>query len=534
MKYKLDVLLLIGFIILILGACKDSTMVDEATNKAEVTDNSEEKNDPYGGTLNFAYNAQPPTLDPTKTTANATRDIVRHIYEQLVTFDRHLEVQPMLAESYEVDPENNTITFELRKGIKFHNGEEMLAEDVVASMEKWATESAQAISFLEGITFEQDGDNTVIAKLEKIGSLDMFIFADVTQIAAIMPKEIAEKATEEGVTEYIGTGPYQFEEWKQDQYIHLTRFDDYQPLDNPADGLSGQKSAFVDEIYFHIVTDPSTRVAGLQSGNYHIANVMPYDSVDVLARDENIVNIPVQGAFPALIFNKKEGVFSDKQMRQAVAAALNVEEMMLGAYTSEDFFSMHHELMLETQTAWYTDAGKDQFDQRNTEKARELLREAGYIGEDIRILTSREYDDYYTLAIVAQQQLRSIGMNVVLDVVDWSTVLDLRAEPDAYDMFITSFDTRPTPVQYPFLDSRAEWPGWTDSPKIDELIDGIVNAADQKEAQVLAEALQGEVWDYLPIVKLGNKQDVMSMRSNIHGFDDLIGGPILWNVKIEE
>src|SRR5699024_4780833 len=123
----------IGFIFiliaLMLSACtgeSDSEQPDSPTDAS--TENGEEASSEEGdegGTLNFAYNAQPPMLDPTGTTATATRDVVRNVFEQLVAFDSNFEVQPMLAESYELDEEDNTITFELRQGIMFHNGDEM-------------------------------------------------------------------------------------------------------------------------------------------------------------------------------------------------------------------------------------------------------------------------------------------------------------------------------------------------------------------------------------------------------------------------
>ncbi|MFP3381559.1 ABC transporter substrate-binding protein, partial [Bacillus sp. SIMBA_069] len=80
------------------------------------------------------------------------------------------------------------------------------------------------------------------------------------------PKEVIDAATEEGVKEYIGTGPFKFVEWKQDQYILLEKFADYKALSEPANGLGGKKEAKVDRIYFHTVPDAATRVAGLQSG----------------------------------------------------------------------------------------------------------------------------------------------------------------------------------------------------------------------------------------------------------------------------
>ncbi|WP_368653178.1 ABC transporter substrate-binding protein [Ornithinibacillus sp. 4-3] len=541
MKKKLLFLLLIfASALLVLAACsedkkeepKEKQEVEKDNEKEEKTEEAEQEPQ-TGGTLNFAFNAQPPGLDPVVTTATATRDIARNIYEQLVTFDSEFQVQPMLAESFEANQEEKTVTFKLRQGVKFHNGDEMKAEDVVASMEKWANESAQAKSFLSGVTFQAEDDYTVVAHLDKTGLIDMFVFADLTQIAAIMPKEIVEAAEEGGVTEYIGTGPYKLEEWKQDQYIHLTKFADYQAVDKPADGLSGKKEAYVDDIYFHIVTDASTRVAGVQSGEYHMANFIPQDSAAQLDADPNVENKADINSIPGIIFNKKVGVFQDQKMRQAIAAALDLEEIMLAAYGSEEFFTMNHELMLEEQTAWYTDAGKDQYNQKDLEKAKKLLEEAGYNGETIRLMTSREYEDYYMFAIVMQEQLKQIGVNLELEVYEWATVIDKQSDPSAYDMTITGWGIRPTPIQYPFLDSRAEWAGWSNSAEIDGYIDAIQASENQEEAKAIMIDLQEEFWNYLPIIKVGNKMDIAAVRTEVSGYDTTVG-PILWNISISE
>lgn len=522
-------ILLLIITCMMISACSDKKPTTSTSDKKEV---SKEEVKP-GGTLNFAFNAQPPTLDPTGTTATATRDISRNIFEQLVTFDSKFQVKPMLAESFEVNPDTKTVTFKLRKGIKFHNGKEMTADDVVASMERWAANSAQAKSFLKGITFTKDDDYTVKAQLVKVGAIDMFIFADLTQIAAIMPKEVIDAAKEGELKEFIGTGPYKMDEWKQDQYLHLTRFDDYQTREEPTDGLSGKKMAYADDIYFNFVTDASTRVAGLQTGEYHIGNFIPFDSAEQLEADPNVENSIQEASFGGIVFNKKEGMFSDIKMRQAVAAALNMEDIMFATFGNEDFFKLSHELMLKEQTDWYTDAGKDQYDQRDPEKAKKLLAEAGYKGETVRILTSREYDEYYNLAVVAQQQLEKVGMKVELNVFDWATVLEKRADSKAYDIFTSGWALRPTPLQYPFLDSRSEWPGWTNSPEIDRLIDEIQSTTDKEKVKALTADLQKEFWNYLPIVKPGNSVEITSYRNEIKGFDYLVG-PILWNISIKK
>nr|WP_265182148.1 ABC transporter substrate-binding protein [Geomicrobium sp. JCM 19055] len=116
---------------LMLAACGNN---DEAT-----TTESEQE----GGTINIAYGANPQTLDPHLTTNQATRDVSRQIYEQLLVLNEDYEVVPSLAEDYEVSDDGLTYTFQLREGVLFHNGEEMVASDVVASMQKWLDHSTQ-------------------------------------------------------------------------------------------------------------------------------------------------------------------------------------------------------------------------------------------------------------------------------------------------------------------------------------------------------------------------------------------------------
>src|SRR5690625_656632 len=168
--FKRTFIFLIFAITLLLFGCADDaveenvseeepeeTAVEDETKEEEVTDDES-----YGGQLNFAFNAQPPSLDPQKNTDTETRDITLHIYKQLLTLNSRLEVEPMLAESFDVSDDGATITFHLREGIKFHNGQEMTAEDVIASMKRWHELSSQAKTYLEGTEYEAVDDYTVV------------------------------------------------------------------------------------------------------------------------------------------------------------------------------------------------------------------------------------------------------------------------------------------------------------------------------------------------------------------------------------
>src|SRR5699024_9422524 len=109
----------------------------------------------------------------------------------------------------------------LREGIKFHNGKEMIAEDVVTSMNEWIEISGLGKEYFVGAEFKEIDDYTVELILKEPLSTALLILAyGGGNLPAIMPKEIRENAGAEGVKEYIGTGPFKFEEWKQDQHLH--------------------------------------------------------------------------------------------------------------------------------------------------------------------------------------------------------------------------------------------------------------------------------------------------------------------------
>lgn len=515
-KKKFGFMALVVLVVLSLVACSSE-------GGSEESDSNEKKE------LQVAYNAQPPTLDPLISTAVATRDVMRNVYETLLTLDENFEVTPSLAESYEQSKDGKTITFKLRKGIKFHNGDDMTADDVVASMTRWAETTSLGKGSFAGSTFSKIDEETVVLEMPVAQFTVLHMLADPGQAAVIAPKSTIDSANAEGLTEFIGTGPYKFVEWKSDQYVHLSKFEDYQSLDETASGLAGKKEAFIDDIYFQFVTDASTRLAGIQSGEYDIANAISFDNVEQLSTNTDVKNSIDHNGFNGIVFNKKAGLFQNVLARQAINTALNEEAILTAAFTSPDYYELEHGLMIKDQKEWYSEAGKDKYNLNDPEKAKAMLKEAGYNGEEIVILSTRDYEDHYNSAVVVQQQLESIGMKVKLDIYDWATVLQKRADETAYDIFVTGFPTEPIPNKYVFLDSSTEWPGWTNDPIIDDLLNKINTASSQDEAKQHFDALQEEFYEYLPMVKFGNKTTITTVRSNIEGMD-FLQGIILWNV----
>ena len=222
--------------VMFLTACGGASSGDgKAADSSASADTGAEQTAQTGNikeTLHVATAQQPPSLDCHKNSTSSVREMTRGLlYEQLVTLNANSEPVPELCESYEMTDDNKTVTFYLRKGVKFHDGSEMTADDVVTSMNRWINGFSTARAAVgEDAEFEKVDDYTV--KITSDSSLLLFptVIAGATQPAVITTA--AACANEDGngyMTDYIGTGPYKFAEWQQDQYIKFERFDDYVP-----------------------------------------------------------------------------------------------------------------------------------------------------------------------------------------------------------------------------------------------------------------------------------------------------------------
>lgn len=482
-----------------------------------------------GGVIKTAITSNPATLDPHMNTAAVTSEVARNIYEQLFALNANYEPVPMLAESYDLTEDGKTYTFHLRKGVKFHNGDEMKAEDVIASLKKWSAVNSKKAMF-EGAEYTAQDDYTVILKLPKVTFGIIEAIADNGQLSGIMPKELADGAPANGAAEFIGTGPFKFGEWKQDQFIRLEKFKDYQSLNTPADGVSGKKEALVDELYYYITPDESTRVSGLITGEYDAAMNLPIDSYDQLKGSNPDLEVKKDVKTLFGIFNKKEGVFTDINMRHAVNAILDKEAILTATQSNPDFYKMDSSYMVEKQEGWHSGAGKEYYNVNNIEKGKEFLEKAGYNGEEITLLTTRDYDILYNSAIVAKEQLEKAGIKVKLNVTDWSTLLEIRTKPSEWDMFFTGFPTVLLPTQLLYMSK--DWPGWTNDPKLTEYIQKINSSTTTEEAQKIWQEAQGYAWEYMPATNIGTYNEyAMYNTKTLDGYDVQFQGNVFWNVK---
>jgi peptide/nickel transport system substrate-binding protein len=485
-----------------------------------------------GGIVRAAMIGEPPTLDYGISTANLTGTIAQHIFETLLAFDEENIPQPLLAQTYTVSDDGLLMSFELRKGVLFHNGKEMTSEDVVSSLNRWTRLSPRgkiASDYISAIT--PTGEYSLNISLNKpFSPLSAFLALD-NAAAGIFPKEVVERAGDKPLTEYIGTGPYALVEWIPDRYIRLKRFDKYSPDSRPASGNAGRRIAYIDEIRYYPVPDATARLAGLASGEYDYAEALSYDAYPSIKENQRLVPIVVRPFLaPVIFFNCSEGIMSNPLMRQALAAALNMEEIMVAAYSDPAFYELGPSFF-DMRTVLGSLSGSDVYDQRDSTKAKELLAAAGYQNQPIRWLATKEYDYIYNVSTIAASQLKKVGFNIDLQIYDWATLVDRRARPEMWDVFVTGHGFVPDPSLLTFMSPT--YPGGWKSEDKDRLFEKYCAVADpNKRAEVWSD-IQRVVWDELPVVRLGDGFGlgcVSSRLKNVEGRLQIF----LWNAWLDQ
>ena len=484
-----------------------------------------------GGVINVATIGEPPTLDPMASTADLVGIVTQHIFETLYTFDKDWTPTPLLAESLpEISADGKIYAVKLRSGIKFHDGSDMASDDVVASLNRWvkiASRGKQAASFIDKI--EATDPSTVTITLKQPYAPLVSLLAFNNSAAIVLPAD----KQDEPMKEFIGTGPYMLKERKADQYIQLARFDGYTPRSGESNGYGGARHQYLDEIRFVPVPDANTRVEAAVSGQYDYIDSLPVESFDKIKSSsltEPVVLKPF--GYPVFVFNTAEGVAKDVAMRKAIRQALSMEDMMAAAFGSTDFYALDGDIYPKP-FVWNTDAGVEgNYNLADPEGAAEAAKAAGYDGEKpIRILTSRQYEFHYKMAQVAAEYLKLAGFKVDMQVVDWATLTQRRADKALWDIYITHSPFLPEPALIGSLAPTS--PGWWDTPLRKQTVEAFSAESDLQKRVALWADVQTAMYAEIPYMKIGDFNGLTAKAKNVDGVDPA-PWPYFWNASIKK
>ncbi len=477
---------------------------------------------------NLAMVGEPQSLDPMASTADLVSTIMMHVYESLYTFDADLNARPMIAADMpKVSADGLTYDIEIRKGVKLHSGRDLDVEDVIASLRRWFEMTPRGKSVA-----------TSLGKMEASGAhgLKIVLTAPVPALlthmalpsgyAAIMAKD----SIANPLTQFVGTGPYKFTDRKPDQYVILSKFDGYSARSEAPSGYAGKRDAKIAELRFIPAPNANTRVEGVVAGQYHYADQLPVESYKRLSSTPSVKPVLVQPyGFPYLVLNTKQGPFADKKVRQAFQLALNDTEMLMAAFGDDKFFraTAAH---FPKSSPFHSMAGEAAYDKGDAAGAKKLLAEAKYDGSPIRILNSKQYEFHNRIAQVMAENLKAAGFKTQLDVVDWATLVQRRADPALYDVYVTHSTYLPEPMlSPPQLGSGA--PGWWDTPAKAEALKAFNAESDPARRGKLWAKVQEVVYDEVPYIRVGDFAALSGASAKMQGLTPM-PSPAFWNVTL--
>ncbi|MDR1971755.1 MAG: ABC transporter substrate-binding protein [Treponema sp.] len=481
--------------------------------------------------LNVAVMQESPSLDLHKNSTLIARQIgAGQIWEKLVTLNSLSDVVPELAESFDISPDGKVLSFRLREGVPFHDGSIMRAEDVTASMNRWIDSYAPARSLAGDSRFEKISDNLVQIRFAAPAVTFPDMIAGAPQAAVITSAAACADEDSRGfMRQYIGTGPFRFAEWKNGRYIRLEKFSRYLPYGvggKGTDGWAGYKDPQVEQLYYHLVPQASTRVAGLLTGQFDVDYNVDNDDMPLIRGTAGVRQVRYQAGTLALVFNKRQGPCADRNFRQALNAAINAEEIMAAVFGEQ--YELGSSYMEDTQVFWRSSAGEEYYNRCDPDLARELLKKTDYDGRPLRILTSTPgTTDRGVLALMAQ--LEKAGIRAEMTVVDWAALLQYRNDPSRYDIYTSSFFSVPVPSLKLYLDPL--FPGWSDDPLLARYLSDLNAAGSRAEARDCWERLQAYAWEYLPIVNLGYFSQTHAWKDRVEGLT-VYNGLYFWNAAL--
>ena len=488
----------------VLGGCQDKKESGKESKNNESS--TETKAEPtMGGSIVVGIPQDiEDSLDPHKSVAAGTKEVLFNIYEGLVKPDEKGNYIDAVAQSHTISEDGKTYTFTLREGVKFHNGADVTVDDVKYSIERCAgiTEGTEpliaAFSNVENV--ETPDDKTIVIHLKEA---DTEFLAYL--IVAVIPKDVQDLATNP-----VGTGPFMYESRSPQENIKIKKFADY---------WDSEHQAYLDEVTFKVVSDSNAIVTGLKGG-----------SLDMMARIDSNQSAQLKGEdftiyeggmnlVQALYLNNAEAPFDDIKVRQALCYAVNRQDVL--DMIADGKGTIIGSSMFPAFDKYYMPELADKYPQ-DVKKAKELLAEAGYPdGFDMTITVPSNYQQHVDTAQILVEQLKQIGVNAEIQLVEWDSWLS-----DVYGD--RKFQSTVVGVDAAYLSGRALLERFTSdasknfinfsNEEYDKLYQQVKKSTDDEEQTELYKKMETILADDAANVYIQDMASEVALRKSYGGF----------------
>ena len=469
-------------------------------------------------------------LDPHFTTSFTTRDLGYLVFDTLFAMDDTFTPQPQMVERYKVSPDKLTWTFELRAGLKWHDGQPVTAADCVASIKRWASRDSMGQVLLRFLaSLEATDQSTVTLVLTQPYGLVLESLAKIgAPVPFMMPARIAATPGSEQVKEIVGSGPYRFRADLHEPGVKivLEKFADYRPRNEPPSWASGAKIAKVDRVEMLGLPDAQTQVSALVRGEVDYLERVPADLLPLIdAKSGAKAEVVSRFGFQAIMrMNHLQPPFDNVKVRQAIARAID-RSMYAAVVAGDPAFATDCAAVFGCGMPYDSKAG---IPARDLAAAKAMIKEAGVdLSKPLVMLHVANAPGIAALGNVTRQVLVDLGFQVDMQAMDFQTFATRRlntkpVSEGGWNLAHTtnSVPDQGNPLSNPFLVASgppaSAW-GWPTDPVTEELRLKFATAADEASRKDIAAQIQARSYEQVLYLPLAQFTTPSAWRNDLQG-----------------
>ncbi len=446
-----------------------------------------------------------------------TQAILKNVYQGLYGFDRDMHLKPLLATGYSVSADGLAYTFNLRKGVKFHDGTELKADSVKATFDRVTNpdNKFRRYSLFSNIASTEVVSDYVV-RIHLKSPFSAFVNVMAHPSSGIM-SAAAIRSLGKGLGQHpVGTGPFKFAEWRQPDYIRFVKNPDYWEKGKPR----------IDSITFKAVPDNNTRTAVIQTGEAHMVSNVAYEQVDVLKGNPKIAVEVVPSIYARYVaMNTLRKPFDNPKVREALNYAINKQALAKVAYNG---YAAPLPAVVPPGVEFSYKTGPWPYD---VAKAKQLLKEAGYPnGFDTELWSIYTYTTAQKVIQFLQQQLAQVGVKAKIRALEAGQRVELveavqKPEDATSQMVYAGWSASTGEADWalrPLLASSA-WPprgvnyGYYRSEAVDKAIMDALASNDKAKKAAFYRQAQEQIWKDRPWIFLLTEKLVYAHVKNLTG-----------------
>ena len=465
-------------------------------------------------------------LDPFVNTNYGTRNHGHLIYETLFALDEQRQPKPQMVSDWSQSDDRLTWRFTLREGLRWHDGKPVTAADCVASLKRFLRKDGLGTKLAAAMeSLSAEGETTIILKLREPFGLVLDALAKPSGNAPfILPERIANLPDGSPQFEPIGSGPFVFRKdlWQPGVKSVYDRNKDYKPRNEPLNGMAGGKVVKLDRVESISMPDVNTAANALAAGEIDLIESLAFEVMPQLRSDPQLVvrATDVTGNQPYLRMNHLHPPFNNPKARQALLYLVDQDLYGQAVAGDKSLYSVCPAYLM-CGSAYGSTVGAVKPD---LEKARALMKEAGYAGEKIVILEPTNQSAFDGATLVTASLLRKIGVNVDLQGMDYNSMLTRRnkKEPPGQGGWHLAHSGNfgvdvASPMTNIYLASNCDQAaaGWPCDAEIERLKDDFARAATMDERKAIAEKIQLRAIEFVPYVPVMQTSTWMAHRKAI-------------------